>query len=126
MTTTPTNELEAVDTSDLKEKMARLADEISRREKEEKAHRAKAVELFAIDRGFSSVAEVARVLAGEASANRAAVVYQNPHNAEQTWAGRGRKPKWLHEYLRGGGHLSALPRIITQEEVEPEPDTEIA
>ena len=28
--------------------------------------------------------------------------YRNPHNPEQTWPGRGKKPKWFVEALAGG------------------------
>jgi len=31
--------------------------------------------------------------------------YRNPANAEQTWTGRGRKPKWVVEELATGGNL---------------------
>lgn len=34
--------------------------------------------------------------------------YINPENAEQTWTGRGRKPKWATEYLKQGGKLKEL------------------
>lgn len=34
--------------------------------------------------------------------------YINPENAEQTWTGRGRKPKWAAEYLKQGGKLKEL------------------
>ena len=36
---------------------------------------------------------------------RAATRYQNPQNPEETWAGRGRKPKWLVDALKGGASL---------------------
>ncbi len=36
---------------------------------------------------------------------RAKVVpkYRNPADAADTWSGRGRAPKWMAEYLAGGG-----------------------
>ena len=34
--------------------------------------------------------------------------YINPNNTEQTWTGRGRKPKWADEYLKQGGELQEL------------------
>ena len=31
-----------------------------------------------------------------------AVKYRNPANKEQTWAGRGKRPRWFHEALAAG------------------------
>lgn len=35
----------------------------------------------------------------------AAARYRNPSNPEQTWAGRGKRPKWLTEALENGHTL---------------------
>ncbi len=32
--------------------------------------------------------------------------YRNPANAEQTWAGRGKRPRWLTEMLEQGRQLA--------------------
>ena len=34
--------------------------------------------------------------------------YKNPNDPSKTWSGRGRKPKWLEEWLAGGGNLDGL------------------
>ena len=34
--------------------------------------------------------------------------YHNPNDVEQTWSGRGRKPKWAEEFLQAGGTLKEL------------------
>lgn len=34
--------------------------------------------------------------------------YINPDNTEQTWSGRGRKPKWAASYIKNGGKLEEL------------------
>ena len=34
--------------------------------------------------------------------------YANPHNPSQTWAGKGRKPKWLTLLLESGVSLDSL------------------
>ena len=39
--------------------------------------------------------------------------YINPENTEQTWSGRGRKPKWASQHLKDGGSLEEL--LINQE-----------
>jgi DNA-binding protein H-NS len=34
--------------------------------------------------------------------------YRNPANAKQTWAGRGRKPRWLTDAIKGGKKLDSF------------------
>lgn len=34
--------------------------------------------------------------------------YRNPHDASQTWSGRGRKPGWVSEALAAGKRLDDL------------------
>lgn len=36
------------------------------------------------------------------------VKYRHPENATQTWAGRGKRPRWVNEWLGAGGSLEAL------------------
>lgn len=36
------------------------------------------------------------------------VKYRNPSNADETWTGLGRKPKWLHEALANGHDLESF------------------
>jgi len=52
--------------------------------------------------------------------------YRNPDNHEETWAGRGRKPKWVEERLAQGASLDNLlinrSDAHEQNEVQPEPE----
>lgn len=41
---------------------------------------------------------------------RSTATYVNPDDPSQTWSGRGRRPNWLQDYLKGGGDLEALRR----------------
>lgn len=34
--------------------------------------------------------------------------YRNPANPEETWTGRGRKPKWVEAHLEAGGALDDI------------------
>lgn len=36
------------------------------------------------------------------SGGKVAPKYRNPANAEQTWSGRGKRPKWLEAAIAGG------------------------
>ena len=44
---------------------------------------------------------------GEAPAG-GAPRYRNPENPEQTWSGRGRRPRWVHEAEAAGRSLDDL------------------
>jgi DNA-binding protein H-NS len=46
----------------------------------------------------------------EPQSSRAKVLpkYRNPENADETWSGRGRQPKWVQAALAGGEKLSDL------------------
>lgn len=35
-------------------------------------------------------------------------IYRNPWNQWQTWKGKGRRPKWLREYINQGGNPNDL------------------
>lgn len=48
---------------------------------------------------------------GTSTASKRAPVppkYRNPKNADQTWTGRGRKPRWVQEHLDSGAKLEKL------------------
>jgi DNA-binding protein H-NS len=52
--------------------------------------------------------------------------YRNPDNPEETWAGRGRKPKWVQDRLEQGTPLEELliNRSDAQEQNEAMPEPE--
>lgn len=69
----------------------------------------KAAEQAAAEFGFS-LAELSsdgkvRVAAKQA---KAPAKYRNPEDPEQTWSGRGRKPRWVHEALTKGADITDL------------------
>ena len=45
---------------------------------------------------------------GSASGPANAPRYRNPENGEQTWSGRGRRPRWVHEAEAAGRSLSDM------------------
>lgn len=47
-----------------------------------------------------------RRTAAEGTGNAAR--YRNPENPEQTWSGRGRRPRWVHEAEAAGRSLDDL------------------
>lgn len=45
---------------------------------------------------------------GAAPATSKIVKYRHPENSAQTWAGRGKRPRWVNEWVSAGGSLEAL------------------
>ena len=45
---------------------------------------------------------------GQAEGGGNAPRYRNPDNPEQTWSGRGRRPRWVHEAEAAGRSLDDL------------------
>jgi DNA-binding protein H-NS len=52
--------------------------------------------------------------------------YRNPDNPEETWAGRGRKPKWVEDHLARGASIDDLlinrSGTVAVEEISEEAD----
>ena len=46
--------------------------------------------------------DVAEHLRGKKAGKRVAPKYRNPADAEQTWSGRGRKPRWFLDQIAAG------------------------
>ncbi len=62
---------------------------------------------LASKRGLN-LGDLVDVKRGVARKGKAEPKYRNPQDASQTWAGRGKRPKWVQEHLDAGGELSAL------------------
>lgn len=76
-------------------------------EQRERKEAIKAAEEAAAKYGFS-LEEIAGMQRGGAKKQKAAAKYRNPHNPEETWSGRGRKPHWVHSALTSGMDISEL------------------
>jgi DNA-binding protein H-NS len=59
---------------------------------------------LAANRGLS-LNEVFGTTRAMKSGGKVAVKYRNPNNPEETWAGRGRQPKWLVAALKKGANV---------------------
>lgn len=64
------------------------------------------VEAFARERGLSP-ADLSALMQ-KRSRRPAAPKYANPHAPDQTWTGRGRKPRWVEAALADGKTLDDL------------------
>jgi len=95
--------------AELKSLLEMIPGEIKRREKEDKNRIRKELEALAAQSGYSL-----DELLGEAAekvrkpSKPVAVKYRHPADATLQWTGRGRKPKWIEEYLATGGTLGEM------------------
>lgn len=79
--------------------------ELKKRERRAKAEAKKKIQAIAQEAGFA----VSELLAEAKPKKRptkkrakAKVKYRDPKNAKNTWAGRGRMPKWMTAYVEKG------------------------
>lgn len=95
--------------AELKHLLTSIPAEIKKREKEEKTKALKEVEAFAAERGFSLDDLLGNnPIKAKKEKGIVAVKYRHPKDAELTWTGRGRQPKWIAEFLAKGGTLAQL------------------
>jgi DNA-binding protein H-NS len=64
------------------------------------------IEAFAREKGLTP-AELAQLL-GKRTRKPAKPKYANPDDPEQTWSGRGRRPRWVQDALESGKKLEDL------------------
>jgi DNA-binding protein H-NS len=121
-------ELKSLSLVELKKLKARLDKEIAKRALSEKKKVLKEFKALTKAHGID-ITEIIKVdgrngrrkshgVARKRSVKRAvSVKYQHPENPKLTWTGRGKKPKWLHEWLAAGGSLESL--VINQAAATP-------
>ncbi len=83
-----------------------LVGHIKQRQKTERVALRKQMEELAKQSGFTF-----DEVASASKARKTITVrpkYVNPQNAEQTWTGRGRRPKWVEAELAGGKNLEDI------------------
>lgn len=95
--------------ADLRSIASDIENEINRREKFEMLRIRKELELVAKQAGYS----LAKIIAysdsnGTRSRDVGSPKYRHPKYPDLIWSGRGRQPRWILDYLRGGGALEEL------------------
>lgn len=91
----------------LRELQQQIPAEMKRRESNEKVKVLKELKAFAESRGYS----LEQLLAKENKAptrGKVKVKYTHPNDSALTWTGRGRKPKWVEQWLAAGKTLESL------------------
>jgi DNA-binding protein H-NS len=98
--------LDNLSLKELKDLQTQVARAISGFEDRKKREAIAALEESARSMGFS-LAELVEA-APVRKRKPARAKYANPANAEQTWTGRGRKPRWAEAALKAGKSLDDL------------------
>lgn len=103
-------DLKDLSLSELKALKNRVEKAIERHDKKERTKAIQALKAKAKSLGFS----LEDLLDGSKRAStpkakktkvRAKVMYRDPENSDQTWVGRGPRPKWLRDKLASGKSL---------------------
>jgi DNA-binding protein H-NS len=94
-------DLEKLSLDELKELQSEVAVAIFNFEKKRKAETLAELEALAHAKGFS-LKELLNNSNGKSTKKSVAPKYADPANPENTWTGRGRKPKWLVTALESG------------------------
>ena len=83
-----------------------VAESIARKQVEERATLKARIAALAAESGFT-VEDLLGAKRGRKAGNGASVEakYRNPENAAETWAGRGRQPRWLVAQLANGAKI---------------------
>lgn len=92
-------------TPELKDLLNQLPKEIERREKVEKAELRKELEAKAMAAGYT-LAELVR--ATRTVTADVQYKYRHPADPSLKWAGRGKRPRWVIDFLGSGGSLAQL------------------
>ncbi|AGT10461.1 H-NS histone family protein [Paracoccus aminophilus] len=97
-------DLDAMNLSELRDLRNKVERAINSYEDRRRKEALAAVEVAAREHGFN-LAELTGI---KISKSRVAAKYVNPADQNQTWSGRGRKPRWVQEHLDSGKSVEDL------------------
>ena len=103
-------ELDGMSVKELSQFVAEAQQKIEAKKEEELASLRSEVTQLIEDRGYT-VEEIFPNGGIPKKKNKVAPVYRDPENLENTWTGRGRKPKWLAEAIEAGADIESF-RIV--------------
>lgn len=100
-------DLEKMSRKELLELRNKVEKALKGAESRERKEALKAAEKAAAEFGFS-LSELSSDSGKAAKTCKTAPKYRNPNDSSQTWTGRGRKPKWVHDALKSGADIADL------------------
>lgn len=104
-------------TKELNDLLARIPDELNKRELQEKAKLLDEFSQIASKCGYTLKELIGKVPrsskgkkagAGTRARKPVSAKYRDPQHPNLTWTGRGRKPRWVTEWLAKGKTMEAL------------------
>jgi len=103
-------QLDHMSLSELQVLRARVDQEIDARRVQVRKEGLEKIKSIAAEYGLS-VDELKQISSAAKSTGKRGTVapkYRDPANPENTWTGRGRKPKWVEEFTARGGQLEQI------------------
>lgn len=97
-------DLDTLSLSELRDLRNKVERSITSYEDRRKKEALAAVEQAAREHGFN-LADLAGL---KAARPKVAAKYANPQDPSQTWSGRGRRPRWVQEYVDNGNPVEDL------------------
>ena len=100
-------DIKKLDVKELAKLQADIESEMARKKQAKKREVINQVKALLADNGMT-LDDLPKRTASGTSRPPVLPKYRNPKNPEQTWTGRGRKPRWVSEFLDNGGKLEKL------------------
>ena len=97
--------LEKYNTKQLSEMLPKIHKLIKKKEKAEKESLRQKMAILAAENGFT-IDEILGKSKATAVKRTIKAKYKNP-DSDQTWSGRGRKPKWVVALVENGGNIES-------------------
>lgn len=97
----------------LREAAAAISEELESRVDQRRREAAQEIKRLAAEAGIpleelTSIGGKGKKGNGEGKRAIVEPKYRNPGNPDETWSGRGRKPKWIEVFLTSGRELSEI------------------
>lgn len=100
--------LDKLSIQELKDVLTNAEKQIQFRKKTELKSVRKQVKDIIKDNGYTPADIFPALKASTKPTTKVPPKYRNPKDKEQTWTGRGRKPKWVEEFLLKGKEMSSI------------------
>lgn len=97
-----------ISTTELKELLDAIPKELKRRQKSEKAAILEQMKAQAKAAGYSLEELLGEAVAEPKEKKAVAIKYRHPNDSSMAWTGRGKKPKWVAEWLSSGKKIEQL------------------